>query len=125
MTNLFNHHTEIGTYPDAIKTAKVIPVHKSGDKLTCSNFRPISLITPFSKIFEKCIYKQLCHYFTSRGILYKHQHGFSENHSTELAVSQMCDSIIESLENKNTAYAIFLGLTKVFDSVNHQILVNT
>ena len=100
LTNLFNHCIETGTYPDAFKTAEVIPVYKSGDKFTCSNFRPISLISPFSKIFEKCIYKQLYHYFTSRDILYKHQHGFRENHSTELAVSHLCDSIIENLEKK-------------------------
>ena len=72
LTNLFNRCIETGTYPDAFKTAEVIPVNKSGDKFTCSNFRPISLISPFLRIFEKCIYKQLYHYFTSRDILYKH-----------------------------------------------------
>ena len=124
MTNLFNRCIETGTYPDAFKTAEVIPVHKSGDKFTCSNFRPISLISPFSKIFEKCIYKQLYHYFTSRDILYKHQHGFRENHSTELAVSQLRDFIIENLEKKNTTCAIILDLAKAFDTVNHQILLS-
>ena len=55
LTNLFNRCIETGTYPDAFKTAEVIPAYKSGDKFTCSNFRPISLISPFSKILEKCI----------------------------------------------------------------------
>ena len=108
-TNLFNRCIETGTYPDAFKIAEVIPVYKSGDKFTCSNFRPISLISPLSKIFEKCSYKQLYHYFTSRDILYKHQHGFRENNSTESAVSQMCESIIENLENKNTTCAIYIN----------------
>ena len=126
MTNLFNHCIETGTYLDAFKTVEVIPVpvFKSGDKFTCSNFRRISLISPFSKIFEKCIYKQLYHYFSSRDILYKYQHGFGENHSTELAVSQMCDSIIKNLENKSTTCAIFLDLAKAFHTVNHQILLS-
>ena len=95
MINLFNRCIETGTYPDAFKTAEVIPVYKSGDKFTCSNLRPISLISPFSKIFEKCI-----------------------------AVSQMCDSIIKNLENKNTTCAIFLDLAKAFNTVNHQILLS-
>ena len=124
LTNLFNDCIETGTYPDAFKTAEVIPVFKSGEKCTCSNFRPISLISPFSKIFEKCIYKQLYHYFSSRDILYKYQHGFRENHLTELAVSQMCDSIIENLENKSTTCAVLLDLAKAFDTANHQILLS-
>ena len=61
LTNLFNHCIETGTDPDAFKTVEVIPVFKSGDKFTCSNFRPISLILPLSKTFQKCIYKQSYH----------------------------------------------------------------
>jgi len=46
-------------FPDILKSAEIVPFFEKGEKNRCSNYRLISILSPFSKIFEKCIYKQL------------------------------------------------------------------
>ena len=124
LTKLFNHCITTSTFPQSLKTSEIIPLFKQGDIYSCNNYRPISLISIFSKIFEKCIYKQLFSYFNKNNVFYKSQFGFRENYSTELAVSQLCNEIIENLENNDITCSIFLDLARAFDTVDHKILLN-
>ena len=57
-------------------------------------------------------------------MFYKSQFGFRENYSTELAVAQVSSEIIENLENNDITCSIFLDLAKVFDTVDHKILLD-
>jgi len=63
LTNKYNNCIKVGNYPKILKIAQIIPIHKSGAKDQCSNFRPISLLSPFSKVFEKCLHERLYSYF--------------------------------------------------------------
>ena len=64
LTNLFNYCIVTATYPKALKSTEVIPVFKSGDKKMCANYyRSISILSPFSKIFEICLYQQIYSFF--------------------------------------------------------------
>jgi len=77
-----------GVYPNILKIAQVVPLHKSGLKTQCNNYRPTSLFSPFSKDFEKCLHEQLYIYFEKFKLLTKHI-GFKQNCSTSNAVRQL------------------------------------
>ena len=104
--------------------AKVIPIHKGDSVLTVSNYRPISLLPIFSKLFERLIYEQLILYIEENDILDKYQFGFQKNKSTELAISSITTEINQAKCHKMSSYCIFLDFAKAFDTVNHEILIN-
>ena len=112
-----------GVYPNSLKIGQIIPIHKSGPKNLCNNYRPISLLSPFSKIFEKCIYDQLYCYLQEFKLLSPNQFGFTKGRSTAHAVRQLCDEFVDNLDNGKITCAVFLDLSKAFDTVNHQILI--
>jgi hypothetical protein len=70
-------------FPDRLKYAVVTPVYKKGEINNMTNYRPISLLTSFSKIFEKIIYKRLMDHFHSKNTLTDNQFGFRKNMSTK------------------------------------------
>ena len=89
LTYICNLSMETGLFPDNMKTAKVIPLFKAGDRKLISNFRPISILPQFSKILEKIIYNRLTLFIKHENIIYDGQYGFRENHSTTQALMQL------------------------------------
>ena len=82
-----------GIFPSKLKLAKVKPLYDKEDQRVFGNYRPISLLSSISKIFEKVAFKQILEYFTSNNLLFESQYGFRENHSTELAALEFIDRI--------------------------------
>ena len=82
LSKLINISIKENIYPDILKIAKVLPIHKNGEKQNPNNYRPISLLSTFNKIFEKIIYNQLTNYIESNNITYQKQFGFRKYHST-------------------------------------------
>ena len=123
LTIIFNMSINEGCFPEALKTAKVIPLHKGESVLTVSNYRPISLLPIFSKIFERLIFNRLTEFIEKKNILTKNQFGFQKNKSTELAVTSIISRITNANDNKESSYCIFLDFAKAFDTVNHDILL--
>ena len=74
--------------------------------------------------FVKIFYIQLFHYFTLNKLLHQNQYGFRAEYSTELAISELVDSIYLNLDKKGLPLAIYLDLSKAFDAINHTIFVN-
>ena len=106
-----------------MKLAKVITLFKKGCPHTASNYRPISLLSIFSKIIEKVMYKRLYKFLEKHVILYDLQFGFRASHSIDHALVSLTEAIKNSLDNRKFGCGIFIDLQKVFDTVNHDILL--
>ena len=112
-----------GCFPDELKIAKVCPVYKGGTKTSFSNYRPISVLPSFSKIFEKLVYNRLESYVLSKNILVNNQYGFRRMHSTYMAILDMFDKVSESIDKHEVSIGVFIDLSKAFDTLNHTILL--
>ena len=78
---------QLGVFPKLLKIGKVSPIHKKGDTQLFENYRPISVLPIFSKIFEKILYHRLYSFFTSNNVIHDKQFGFRKNHSTGHAIN--------------------------------------
>ena len=82
ITYIINRSFECGVVPDEMKIAKVIPIFKSSDRNSITNYRPISLLTSFSKLLEKLMYDKMISFLLLNNSLFEHQYGFRAKHST-------------------------------------------
>uniref|UniRef100_A0A3B3DH72 Reverse transcriptase domain-containing protein n=1 Tax=Oryzias melastigma TaxID=30732 RepID=A0A3B3DH72_ORYME len=124
LTHIVSLSLATGVVPDDLKVAKVIPLFKADDKACFNNYRPISILPCFSKVFEKVVYKRLFFHINNNSILYKHQYGFRKHHSTYMALSHLLDSVTSALDKNKFICSIFLDLSKAFDTVDHTILLS-
>ena len=114
---------ELGMFSNIPKIAKVIPTYKSGDKQTVYNYRPISLLFPFSKIYEKLIFNRFFDFLDKKSILIPTQYGFRPHHSTQHAILDIITIAYHNIENKDFTALVTLDLTKAFDTVCHERLL--
>jgi hypothetical protein len=121
---IINQSLKTGIFPNRLKIAKIMPIHKKDSIHLVENYRPISLLPTISKVFEKIVYNQIYSYFLQNKYLCKSQYGFRKHHSTEHAVLEVVDRISQELDNGNTPVAIFLDLSKAFDTLDHDILLS-
>ncbi|CAH2091597.1 unnamed protein product [Euphydryas editha] len=123
LATIFNGCIEHGVFPDLMKHSKVIPIFKSGSTLDPNNFRPISVLPTFSKIFEKIILGQMLSYFNAHNLLHKKQFGFTKGRSTADASVELIKNVFEAWERSQDAFRIFCDLSKAFDCVHHETLI--
>ena len=88
------------------------------------NYRPISLLSSISKVFEKVVFLQLSSYFIENNLFHDGQYGFREKHSTELATMELMDRVVSALDDKDLPISIFMDLSKAFDTLDHTTLLH-
>lgn len=124
LTHMINRSMQTGVCPANSKLARVIPVYKlKGNKQLYENYRPISLLSAFSKIMEKLIYNKIFDFLVRYEILFKSQFGFRKGHNTTHATIDFVKTIEDALSNGEYAVGIFCDLSKAFDTLNHNVLL--
>ena len=123
LAQLFNESITTGTFPEALKTGCVIPLHKSGSRSIRSNYRPITTLSVFSKIFEKLVHTRMISFIKKYNILPENQFGFQKNKCTGDAILEFIDNAYESLNKSKHLLTIFLDFSKAFDTISIDILL--
>jgi len=123
LAKLFNKSMENGEYPDCLKISQIVPVPKRPSPSIPSHYRPISILPTVFKNFEKIIYDRVSNFLNKNKLLTNFQYGFRNNASTELAVSTIYESFLENMVKGKTTCAVFLDLSKAFDTIDHKILL--
>ena len=123
LTHIINMSIRKGYFPAIWKTAKTLPLHKKGSKQLASNYRPISLLSKLSLVFEKIIHEQISSYFTSNNLFHNNQHGYLKNRSCMTALLTIYDKWVRSVNEKKLVGVLCMDLTAAFDLVDKDILV--
>ena len=123
ISELCNLSITLGSFSNAFKIAKVKPLFKKGSKTVPSNYRPISLLSLLSKVFERVVLDQTEEFLSLNKILYDYQSGFRKNHSTDTCLSFLNDKILKGFDDGLVTGMILIDLQKAFDTINHDILL--
>ena len=110
LCHIINLSFSTGVFPDMLKVAKVLPLHKGGSSLDPNNFRPISLLSIFDKIIEKIMHKRLYDFLECHNILFENQFGFRKKNSTVYALMEITEKIKETIDEGKFGCGIFIDL---------------
>ena len=123
LAHIFNLSIVSGVFPANMKLSEIIPLYKKGTKDLMNNYRPISLLLTISKLLGKCMYTRLYKFITKNNIFYNKQYGFRNNHSCEQAIQNLYGHILQNKEDGIQTSAVFLDLSKAFDTISHDLLL--
>ena len=123
LTMVINEYVKKQKFPSILKKGLITPLYKKDDPLNPLNYRPITITSSLSKKFEKLLHKQINQYLSSNKLLSPLQFGFREKISTQDALIYFTESIRKHVDENDTIYSVCIDLSKAFDSVSHQILL--
>ena len=122
LADCINKSFKNGAFPDCLKESNVTPIFKKDDPLDKENYRPVSVLSLLSKVFEKLIYKQLSNYIES--FLSSIFCGFWKAHNTQHALFKLLHSWQKELDQKGFVGTILMDLSKVYDCIPHDLLID-
>lgn len=112
-----------GIFPEQLKIAKIAPIHKKGVKNDPANYRPISLLPTFGKIFEKVLKNRLSRHLNLNKVINRKQFGYQKNVGTGDAIYTLINDVIEKINCKMRVAGIYLDLSSAFDTIDHNLLI--
>ena len=124
LTDILNTSIRLGTYPSKLKMAKITPVFKGNDDTDANNYRPISLLSSFNRVFEKIIYKRLTSYIEKYDLLNSSQYGFHKGYSTQHAILDIVNDIQSNMNQHLFSCGEFFDLKKAFNTVDPDVLLH-
>ena len=117
-TEIYNESILSGEFPEIFKISKVTPIFKSGSLLSeLGNYRPIAVISPFSKVLERLVYDQLVSYLEKECLLFNFQFGFRKGYSTEYAILETVEKLKSAVDDQKITCGIFLDFSKAFGKI--------
>ena len=123
LAHLVNKSFELNFYPDYWKTGVIKPIFKSGDQTDPGQYRPINLLSCLSKVVEKCASEQVYQYCFDNNIINEDQYGYMPNRNTEQLLHRFTQMVFDARNNRKSGVAVFLDLSKAFDTISHEILL--
>ena len=122
LAHIFNLSLKNAIFPNSLKLSRIVPIHKSGKREICDNYRPIALLSSFSKILEKIVSLKLVNHLEYHKLLSPRQFGFQRKKNTEHNLLNVINFISKALNEGDFCIGIFLDLRKAFDVCDHEIL---
>lgn len=120
---LFNSSISQGVFPRLLKTSVIVPIYKSGGATDLTNYKPIAILSVISKIFELVVKNRVMAFLTCKNFFSERQFGFLPGRSTDDALMSHITGIINHTERGSITVALYLDICKVFDTVDHDILL--
>ena len=124
LTNMFNTSLKLAAFPTLWKTGLITPVYKKGCKFDMNNYRPISILSVISRIFERLLCRQLSAYLEDCDILSPMQHGFRAGRSCQTALISLTNRLFSNRGNGYYSAIASLDFSKAFDCISHELLIN-
>ena len=116
-----NRGLEVDNFLCTLKLANVTPIYKKGNRSEKDNYRPVSILPNISKIFERCIYKQISQFL--EGIISKYQCSFRKGHSAQHALISLLEKWRYNFDQRRMFGALLIVLSKAFDCLPHDIII--
>ena len=123
LTDIFNYSLKTGIFPSDWKKANVSPIFKKGNRSEVKNYRPISLLSNVSKVFERLVYNQLYTYLVEGNLLTSKNSGFKKKNSAITQLISLCHKIYKGLDDNKVVSMVFLDASKAFDRDWHKGLL--
>ena len=123
LSNIINKSLGTGYFPNSLKTARVIPLYKSGNVDDVNNYRPVSILPILSKIFERVVYNRVYSFLEKYNLLNRSQYGFRKGKSTIQAVLDQLEFVYKNIDSGNVVISFFIDFSKAFDCIDHDILL--